>query len=208
MKKVIEGYKKFYDQYFLQQSLYQNLFEQQKPTTMFIACCDSRVDPALLVSAEPGDIFVERNVANIVPHLQDGPNSILIALDVALSSFGIQDIIVMGHERCAGVAMLAQGQLEKFGHMPSEYLHREKELQNILRVAYTNDTSIFYEKLNIVLSCQNLLSHEIVSKRVSEGKLSIHGWYFSLKTGKFETLCLKCKKFTDLLITCCGSRVI
>lgn len=208
MKKVIEGYKKFYEQYFLKQSLYQNLFEQQKPTTMFIACCDSRVDPALLVSAEPGDIFVERNVANVVPHLEDGPNSILIALDVALSSFGIQDIIVMGHERCAGVAMLAQGQLEKFGHMPSEYLYREKELQDILRVAYNEGSSIFYEKLNIVLSCQNLLSHEMVSKRVTEGKLSIHGWYFSLKTGKFETLCLKCKKFTDLLITCCGNQVV
>ena len=208
MKKVIEGYKKFYDQYFLKRQFYQQLFEQQKPTTMFIACCDSRVDPALLVSAEPGDIFVERNVANVVPHHKDGPNSILIAIDVALSSFGIQDIIVMGHERCAGVAMLSQGQLEELGHMPSEYLHREKELQDILKVSYKDDTSALYEKLNIKLSCQNLLSHEMVSKKVEEGKLSIHGWYFSLKTGKFETLCLTCKKFTDLLISCCGSQVV
>lgn len=208
MKKIIEGYKKFYDQYFFKQSFYQQLFEQQKPTTMFIACCDSRVDPALLVSAEPGDIFVERNVANVVPHQQDGPNSILIALDVALSSFGIEDIIVMGHERCAGVAMLAQRQLEVFGDMPSEYLHREKELQNILKIAYEDTTADFYEKLNIVLSCQNLLSHEIVLKKVREGKLSIHGWYFSLKTGKFEALCLKCKRFTDLLVSCCGNQVL
>jgi len=208
MKKIIEGYKKFYDQYFLQQSFYQKLFEQQQPTIMFIACCDSRVDPALLVSAQPGDIFVERNVANVVPHLEDGPNSILIALDVALSSFGIQDIIVMGHEGCTGVAMLSQGELEKFGHMPQEYLHREKELQNMLRIPYAPTTSAFYEKLNIVLSCQNLLSHEIVLKKIAENKVSIHGWYFSLKTGKFEALCLKCKKFTDLLITCCGSQVV
>lgn len=208
MKKIIEGYKKFYEQYFLNQSLYQNLFEQQKPTTMFIACCDSRVDPALLVSAQPGDIFVERNVANVIPHNQDGPNSILIALDVALSSFGIGDIIVMGHERCAGVEMLAQGKLEEFGHMSPEYLYREKELQSILKVSYDKNTSMYFEKLNVVLSCQNLMSHEIVSKRVLSGDVSIHGWYFSLKTGKFEALCLKCKKFTDLLITCCGSEVL
>lgn len=208
MKKIIEGYKKFYEQYFLQQSLYQKLFENQKPTTMFIACCDSRVDPALLVSAEPGDIFVERNVANVVPHLEDGPNSILIALDVALSSFGIQDIIVMGHERCAGVAMLSQGQLEKFGHMPREYLYREYELQALLQVEYNERTSIFFEKMNVVLSCQNLMSHEIVLDKINSGKLVIHGWYFSLKTGRFETLCLKCKNFTDLLVTCCGDQVI
>ncbi len=208
MKKIIEGYKKFYNQYFLKRSLYQNLFEQQKPTTMFIACCDSRVDPALLVSAQPGDIFVERNVANVVPHMQDGPNSIVIALDVALSSFGIRNIIVMGHERCAGVAMLAQGQLEKFGHMPQEYLFREKKLQKILQVDYNDTTAIFFEKLNVILSCQNLMSHEIVIDKMNQGKLVIHGWYFSLKTGKFETLCLKCQKFTDLLVTCCGDQVI
>lgn len=208
MKKIISGYKKFYKQYFLKKSLYQKLFEQQNPTTMFIACCDSRVDPALLVSAKPGDIFVERNVANVVPHLQDGPNSILIALDVALSTFGIQDIIVMGHERCAGVAMLAQGQLEKFGHMPPEYLHREKELQNTLKLNYNDKTSMLYEKLNVVLSCQNLLSHEIVFKKINEGKVIIHGWYFSLKTGTFETLCLKCNSFTNILVRCCGNQVI
>jgi carbonic anhydrase len=208
MKKIIEGYKKFYQEYFLKQSLYQKLFEQQKPTTMFIACCDSRVDPALLVSAEPGDIFVERNVANVVPHQQDGPNSILIALDVALSSFGIQDIIVMGHERCAGVEMLSSGKLEEFGHMPTEYLYREKELQHILKIPYDQISATYFEKLNVILSCQNLMSHEMVSSRVVSGDLSIHGWYFSLKTGKFETLCLKCKKFTDLLITCCGTEVI
>ncbi|MBI2344641.1 hypothetical protein HYV10_01055 [Candidatus Dependentiae bacterium] len=208
MKNIIDGYKKFYKQYFLKRTLYQKLFEQQKPTTMFIACCDSRVDPALLVSAKPGDIFVERNVANVVPHHQDGPNSILIALDVALSSFGIQDIIVMGHERCAGVAMLAQGQLEKFGHMPTEYLQREKKLRRLLNITYDEKTSFFYEKLNIILSCQNLFSHEIVLKSVAEGKVSIHGWYFSLKTGKFEALCLRCNRFTDLLIKCCGLEVL
>lgn len=208
MKKIIEGYKKFYEEYFLKRSLYQDLFEGHKPTTMFIACCDSRVDPALLVSAEPGDIFVERNVANVVPHHKDGANSILIALDVALSSFGIENIIVMGHESCAGVAMLSQGELEKFGHMPIEYLHREKELQSILKVLYNENTSMYFEKLNVALSCQNLLSHEIVAKRVEEGKLAIHGWYFSLKTGTFEALCLKCSHFKNLLENCCGNKIM
>ncbi len=208
MKNIIKGYKKFYEQYFLDKSIYKQLFEKQKPTTMFIACCDSRVDPALLVSAQPGDIFVERNVANVVPHNQDGPNSMLIALDVALISFGIKDVIVMGHEGCAGVEMLAQGQLEQFGHMPLEYLYRQKELQSILKVSYNENTSMYFEKLNVVLSCQNLMSHEIVSKRVVSGDVAIHGWYFSLKTGKFEALCLKCKNFTDLLINCCGQEVL
>lgn len=208
MKKIIAGYEFFFKQYFQQQSLYQKLFEQQRPLTMFIACCDSRVDPALLVSAQPGDIFVERNVANVVPHHQDGPNSILIALEVALCGFGIRDIIVMGHERCAGVEMLACNTLHRFGEVPTEYLNREQQLQKNLNKDYNLETASEFEKLNILLSCQNLLSHSLVSGRVREQKLSVHGWYFSLKTGKFETLCLKCYQFTDLMVECCGKRVV
>jgi len=208
MKKIIDGYQAFFEQYFQKQSLYQKLFEQQRPSTMFIACCDSRVDPALLVSAQPGDIFVERNVANVVGHEKDGPNSILIALEVALCGFGIRDIIVMGHERCAGVEMLACNTLHLFGKVPIEYLHREEQLQQKINKKFSQETAAEFEKLNLLLSCQNLLSHEIVATRVREHKVSVHGWYFSLKTGKFETLCFKCYQFTDLMVECCGKKVI
>lgn len=208
MKKIVDGYYKFFENYFAKQSLYQELFKQQKPSVMFIACCDSRVDPALLVTAQPGDIFVERNVANVVPHKLDGPNSILIALEVALCGFEVTDVIVMGHERCSGVEMLACRTLHNFGGVPTEYEHREIDLHNILQKSYTPDSATEFEKLNILLSCQNLLSHEIVASRIKEKKVSVHGWYFSLKTGRFETLCLKCKQFTDLMVQCCGKRVV
>lgn len=207
MKKIITGYHRFFEQYFKKQSVYQKLFEQQRPSTMFIACCDSRVDPALLVSAQPGDIFVERNVANVVPHVQDGPNSMVIALEVALCAFDIGDIVIMGHERCAGVEMLASNTLHRFGAVPIEYVRREEQLQKKINEKYSQHTAVAFEKLNLLLSCQNLLSHEIVATRVREHKLSVHGWYFSLKTGKFDTLCLKCYQFTDLMVECCGKRV-
>ena len=206
MKKIIDGYQAFYQQYFAKQSVYQQLFEKQRPSTMFIACCDSRVDPALLVSAQPGDIFVERNVANVVPRPQDGPNSILIALEVALYGFGVKDVVVMGHERCAGVEMLACNTLHRFGDVPVEYLNREQQLQKMDKV-YSRSTATEFEKYNLLLSCQNLLSHEIVATRVREHNVSVHGWYFSLKTGRFETLCLTCYKFVDLMAECCKKRV-
>ncbi|MBP9764807.1 hypothetical protein KBD08_00540 [Candidatus Babeliales bacterium] len=208
MKKIVEGYHRFYEQYFKKQKVYQKLFEQQRPETMFIACCDSRVDPALLVSAKPGDIFVERNVANIVPHHQDGPNSVLIALEVALCAFNVKDIVVMGHQWCAGVEMLSCNTLHRFGDVPVEYLHREKTLQDHMNKQYTTDNAVDFEKYNIVLSCQNLLSHELVLSRVKKRAVSIHGWYFSLKTGTFETLCLSCLQFTDLMIECCGKKTV
>lgn len=207
MKKIINGYQIFFEQYFNKQSLYKKLFQQQRPSTMFIACCDSRVDPALLVSAQPGDIFVERNVANVVPHPEDGPNSILIALEVALCAFGIRDIVVMGHQRCAGVEMLACNTLHRFGDVPVEYLRREQQLQKNIDKNFSPETAIDFEKFNLLLSCQNLLSHSIVATRVREQKVSVHGWYFSLQTGKFETLCFKCYQFTDLMVECCGKKV-
>lgn len=207
MKKILDGYYKFFDQYFEKQSFYQKLFQRQSPKVMFIACCDSRVDPALLVSAQPGDIFVERNVANVVPHLEDGPNSILIALEVALCIFEVKDIIVLGHQRCAGVQMLACNSLHKFGEVPIEYRKREQALQHSTAKPYSEQASSDFEKLNLFLSCQNLLSHKIVSDRLKAKKVAVHGWYFSLKTGKLETLCLTCHTFTDLMVQCCGKRV-
>lgn len=208
MKKIIAGYYKFFEHYFEKKSLYQDLFKQQNPNVMFIACCDSRVDPALIVSAEPGDIFVERNVANVVPHHSDGPNSILIALEVALCGFEVEDIIVLGHQHCTGVQMLACNTLHQFGAVPAEYSKREQDLQKLLNKPYHKDNADEFEKLNILLSCQNLLSHEIVASRVRAKKVSVHGWYFSLRTGRFETLCLTCLQFTDLMVECCGKRVV
>lgn len=207
MKKIVQGYYKFFDQYFEKQSLYQKLFHRQSPQVMFIACCDSRVDPALLVSAEPGDIFVERNVANVVPHREDGPNSILIALEVALCGFAVKDIIVLGHQRCAGVQMLACNTLHRFGDVPVEYSKREEALQKQNMFAYTEETASSFEKLNLSLSCKNLLSHDIVANRLKEKKVAVHGWYFSLKTGRLETLCFNCYQFTDLMVECCGKKV-
>lgn len=207
MKNIITGYYKFFDHYFEKQSFYKKLFEKQKPSTMFIACCDSRVDPAVLVSAKPGDIFVERNVANVVPHRDDGPNSILIALEVALCRFEVKDIVILGHQHCMGVEMLVSGQLDKFGAVPQEYLRRENDLRQHPQT-FTDQTATDFEKLNLQLSCKNLLSHSIVLDRVLAKKVTVHGWYFSLKTGKFDTLCFKCHQFTDLMVECCGKRVM
>ena len=208
MKKIVQGYHKFFEQYFEKPSVYQELLEQQKPNTMFIACCDSRVDPALIVCVQPGEIFVERNVANVIPHRADGPNSILIALEVALCRFEVEDIVVLGHQRCAGVEMLASNALHTFGDVPVEYSHREQDLQKILSKPYNQTTASEFEKLNILLSCQNLMSHSIVADRVNLKKTTVHGWYLSLQTGKLETLCMSCFKFTTLNSQCCGKQVV
>lgn len=208
MKTIVNGYYKFFDQYFEKQKLYQKLFHQQKPTVMFIACCDSRVDPALLVSAKPGDIFVERNVANVVPNRDDGPNSILIALEVALCGFQVKDIVILGHQKCAGVQMLACNTLHTFGDVPVEYRKREQALQNAIGLKYDETNAGIFEKLNLSMSCDNLLSHDIVSSRLASKKVAVHGWYFSLQTGRLETLCLACRQFTDLMVECCGKRVV
>ncbi len=207
MKNILNGYYKFFDEYFEKQSFYQKLIEQQSPTVMFIACCDSRVDPALLVSAKQGDIFVERNVANVVPHRLDGPNSILIALEVALCGFQVKDIIILGHQCCAGVQMLACNTLHNFGQVPIEYAKREQDLQKAFNFSYDAQNAGDFEKLNLAISYKNLISHEIVAARMRMKKVAVHAWYFSLKTGKIESLCLSCHQFTDLMVQCCGKRV-
>ena len=207
MKKIIAGYHLFFEQYFVKKSMYQKLCVSQKPKVMFIACCDSRVDPALLVSAQPGDIFVERNVANVVPHVQDGPNSMVIALDIAVNTFDVDDIIVMGHQACAGVEMLAKRKIAYKSYAPAEYKSRETMLHDLFDKPYDHQAAVFYEKANLELSCKNLISHPFIAQKIANKTLSVHGWYFSLKTGTFETLCFRCMQFTDLMVECCGKRV-
>ena len=103
--------------------------------------------------------------------------------------------------------MLACNTLHDFGQVPVEYSQREQDLQKVFKAPYSATTAADYEKLNLVLSYRNLLSHNIVADRMGAKKVSVHAWYFSLKTGKIETLCLTCHQFTDLMIVCCGKRV-
>lgn len=194
MDKLIEGYHKFRESYWQE---YRDVFESlasvgQSPRAMVIACCDSRVDPQTIFSAEPGEIFVVRNVANLVPPY--APNSdyhgTSAALEFAVRSLQVKHIIVLGHSGCGGVRKLVQGPTKDGEDFIDTWMKisataREKALAE---AQSPEEVTACAEQENIRVSLNNLHTFPWIEERVKQGTLALHGWYFIIETGELKQL--------------------
>ncbi|WP_371395518.1 carbonic anhydrase [Fretibacter rubidus] len=185
--KLVEGYQAFRaGDYAAQKSLYENLGKEgQAPKVMIIACADSRVDPTDIFHAYPGEMFVARNVANIVPPLDetDGFHGTSAAIEYAVNVLKVETIVVMGHESCGGI----QGCLDGAGDDPSGgYVAKWVSLINgvrdrILAKNYPEDQITLQMELEVVRqSIANLMTFPFVKAAVDAGGLSLKGAYFSI----------------------------
>lgn len=182
-------------------ALMQTLVDQgQAPPALLISCSDSRVDPTLLTDADPGQLFVVRNVANLVPpydpaHHFDGAGA---AIEYAVRDLKVDHIIVLGHAHCGGIkAMLgaAGGQWpdrDFIGTWVSMALDASRlELANkdaqgnpvLASLERLKDNPALVERASVAGSLKNLLTYPWVAERVASGSLQLHGWWFDLDTG-------------------------
>ncbi len=159
--------------------------EGQSPSTLYVGCSDSRVIPELLTQTSPGELFVVRNVANLVPPLEHPDASVGAALEYAVEHLGVQHVIVCGHYGCGGVKAALEG-LEPLKGMPSlyEWLGALRPLAE--RVAgEPGDFDARWRRgveENVVNQLRNLLSFEGVARRVRAGHLAVHGWVYDVYT--------------------------
>lgn len=194
IKKFITGFKRFHENYFGgDQELFGQLKQGQKPGAMVIACSDSRVDPAILMDVEPGDLFVVRNVANLVPPYESGGglHGVSTALEFGVCVIGVQHIIVLGHRQCGGVHALMHG-IPKGAS--GEFIGRwvgiaERARERVLAElpdAPPDEQWCACEEAAILVSLENLLTFPWIKQRVQQGALVLHGWYFNIETGELE----------------------
>jgi carbonic anhydrase len=198
----LEGFDRFRNEWFHRaEKERKDLFSRQSPKTLVVSCSDSRVDPALLFGADPGDIFVIRNVASLVPpFVKDSSfHGISAAIEYAVLVLEVRDIIVLGHSHCGGINALISP------HEGGEFLPAWLNIASgaLLRVkieAYDNaeDLARACEKESILVSLGNLLTFPWVSQKLNKGELSIHGWYFDLEQGRLERWQPKEKKFLEI----------
>ena len=192
IKNLIAGFKRFQENYFGgDQELFGQLRQGQNPSAMVIACSDSRVDPAILLDSKPGDLFMVRNVANLVPPYEKGAglHGVSTALEFGVCVLGVQHLIVLGHSSCGGVRALMQGIP---AGAPSEFISgwvniaaRAKErVQAELPNATVEKQCSACEEASILVSLENLLTFPWIRQSVEEGKLVLHGWYFNIDTGE------------------------
>ena len=195
MQRLIEGYRRFRDTAYREhRPLYEALVSQgQSPRAMIIGCSDSRVDPAILFGTEPGEVFVVRNVANLVPPYAQSGNyhGTSAALEFAVRSLQVEHVIVLGHARCGGIAAL----LNDFAGLGSDFIRpwmqiaataRERALRQAEKAG--GDAQRCCEHEAIKVSLGNLQGFPWIAERVRSGQLQLHGWYFDLETGELLRL--------------------
>jgi carbonic anhydrase len=206
--KLINGYRRFHTNYFTaaKDELFAELSQGQSPSTLVIACSDSRVDPALVMDCKPGDLFVVRNVANLVPPYETGGgyHGVSAALEFAVRALEVQHIIVLGHRQCGGIKALFEGIPEGLdGEFIKPWVNMAKRAADRVRADFpeaSNDEKLCEcEMGGIIVSLENLKTFPWIQERVEQGKLKLHGWYFDIVSGEMREYDQNKLKFSPLV---------
>ena len=190
--KFIAGFKQFKNQYFSEENeRFAHLRHGQSPKVLLIGCSDSRVDPALLTGCAPGDLFVVRNVANLIPPAEhdSSHHGVSAALEYAVCHLEVEHIIILGHSKCGGIKALLEGVPEG---KPAEYIGPWVSIANRAREQVLNQLAekpaekqaMACEQAAILVSLENLMTYPWLKERVEAGDVSLHGWYVDITSGQ------------------------
>ena len=202
-KTLLDGYRSFRTQRLpTEQSRYRELSERgQSPEVMVIGCCDSRVSPEVIFDAKPGELFVVRNIANLVPvYAPDGgAHGVSAALEFAVQVLGVKHIVVLGHAQCGGIrafidkiAPLSPGDF--IGRWMSMFI-KPGEIVEQREHETMQDFATRIEKAAVLRSLENLMTFPYVQILVECGKLKLHGAYFGVAEGSLFVLDKQSKEF-------------
>jgi carbonic anhydrase len=203
----LAGFEKFQKKYIAgDDSVYSRLRQGQNPRALVISCCDSRADPGMMMGAGPGDIFVVRNVANLVPPYRNGAEMPGIRADIefAVKSLNVEHIIILGHSSCGGIRALMDG--EGIDRNEYEFIGtwvsiaraaRERVLRELANEPDAAQARACGEWA-IALSLENLMSFPWIRERVQAGTLALHGWYFDLDAGELLGYSPETSRFAPL----------
>lgn len=191
MKRLIEGYRRFRAQQWPERrNTFERLAEGQSPRAMVIACSDSRVDPAMIFSAEPGELFILRNVANLVPPYE--PDSAFhatsAALEFAVRVLEVKDLIVMGHAPCGGIGVLMRGAPDPAVDFLLPWMRIAEPAKRRVLARASADPQGDCEQESVKLSLENLLTFPWIADRVAAGKLILTGSHFDVRSGLLTLL--------------------
>ncbi len=192
-QQLIQGFQRFREQHFAHKdSMFQQLVEHgQTPKTLVVACCDSRVDPALVLDCAPGDLFVIRNVANLVPPSEQraGHHGTTAAIEYGVCNLAVEHIIVLGHAHCGGINTLVQDSgVSNADSFIGDWMHLVESAR--LSVIADMPSASLAEQVRaceqraILVSLRNLMTFQWVRERVENGTLTLHGWYFDIEQGQ------------------------
>ena len=191
-RQLVEGFLRFREMHFAKDdALFRELVKQgQTPKTLVVACCDARVDPALILDCAPGDLFVIRNVANLVPPAENlgHYHGTSAALEFGVRKLKVEHLIVLGHAHCGGIRALLEGDVQKEDVFISEWMGIADAAREQVSLELAGASSAVRhracEQQTILVSLANLMTFSWIRERVEQGSLALHGWYFDIEHGE------------------------
>ena len=189
MQKLADGLHKFHAEVCgTHQDLFRHLARGQRPEALFITCSDSRINPNLITQTQPGDIFIVRNVGNIVPPYGASNGSEAAAIEFAAAHLSVKHIIVCGHTLCGAMrGLLDPSGLDELPAVKSWLQHAEltRRLvqENYPHIEGEDRLTITVEE-NVLAQIENLRTHPTIRARLARGELSIYAWVFKIETGQ------------------------
>lgn len=206
LDELLQGFRRFRSKLFEpNRDLFNQLVrEGQSPKTMVIGCSDSRVDPAIITDAAPGDLFVVRNVANLVPPFETGGtyHGTSAALEFAVCGLRVQNIVVLGHTHCGGINALLEDDGIPGESFIAPWVRMATPAREKVLARWPDASKEFQrracERASILVSLDHLMTFPFVKEHVDKEALQLFGWYFDLENGELMQYDPERRRFHDL----------
>ncbi|WP_323291744.1 carbonic anhydrase [Crocosphaera sp. XPORK-15E] len=205
MNRIIQGLNEFQTNYFtVNQELFRQLSQGQTPEILFITCSDSRIDPNLLTQTKPGELFIIRNLGNIIPPHGTTNNSEGAAIEYAVCALDIKHIIICGHSDCGSMKGLLQLN-DLTEEMPLVYAWLKHHAESTRRLLKDNYKDYDGEKLlriaieeNVLTQIENIETYPVIRSKSHSNKLSLHAWVYDIELGIISAYNAQENKFVKL----------
>ena len=191
IRRLLEGVQRFHDKEFPREHiLFEHLASGQHPHTLFITCADSRIVPELITQTAPGELFVCRNIGNIVPPYRESPCEITAVMEFACTHLGVSEIVVCGHSDCGAMKALQSPAATK--HMPAvaTWLRNAATVWDAVESTAPDlegaEECHALVAQNVRTQLANLRTHPAVAARIADGTIEIHGWVYDIGAGSIS----------------------
>ena len=171
---------------------FRKLEQGQTPSTLFVTCADSRVNPQLLTSTDPGEIFVARSIGNLIPPHGSGDRGTAALIEYAVQVLQVEHVVVCGHSQCGAVKSLLDPDDDATVPRVTEWLHYAETArattQALAEKAPANEKLKVATQHNVAAQLANARTYPAIAASVALGKLQLHGWYYDIGSGGVDSL--------------------
>jgi carbonic anhydrase len=195
INRLLDGVRKFQQKAFPERSeLFHELASGQDPHTLFITCADSRISPGLITQTDPGELFVCRNIGNVVPAYGEMMGGVSAVVEFACIGLNVSDIVVCGHSDCGAIKAILNPKQNGLERMPTvrSWLRNADAARSVVEVLHPElEGEALIQALveqNVRTQLGHLRTHPSVAARMAQGTLRLHGWVYGIGSGSIATL--------------------